>query len=237
MDAEMKMNGTPNPTPDAMEQGNNLTPEAKIGRLYALLQSYERQAKAGKAGRQIVGLNLGKQLYDLRAQAEVVQGGTTFDSTMKTLEIPRRTAYNWIKRYKVSAGLHVPAAPAPAACIGLDLWSPRDKQTRKLAQRMCRAATRMCLLTFDLANGGQNADKSEQWASGCRTREELAEMVSNLQRVKRALDTTLPIVESMLEATDQEKKSRATWDALPEDERRRRAAGLDAEQAIPATVN
>jgi hypothetical protein len=65
--------------------------------LYAKYQNAEGCAKESNEARRNAGLALGKALYDLRAQAEVVPGGTTFDLQLKGVNVPRRTAYRWIK--------------------------------------------------------------------------------------------------------------------------------------------
>jgi hypothetical protein len=54
------------------------------------------------------GLDFGKKLFELRASAEVVQGGTTFSSSLDEAKIPRRTAYYWIHSYEISIGVREP---------------------------------------------------------------------------------------------------------------------------------
>jgi hypothetical protein len=51
------------------------------------------------------GLAFGQRLYELRAHSEVVQGGTTFTSSLDKAGIPRRTAHYWIQNYEVSIGV------------------------------------------------------------------------------------------------------------------------------------
>jgi hypothetical protein len=72
------------------------------------------------------------------------------------------------------------------------------RQNRHLAQKMLRAARSMAGHSGKLADGGLNKDKVEAWAQGCRDRKELKGMVDDLQRVKRAVDSALPILETML---------------------------------------
>jgi hypothetical protein len=57
------------------------------------------------------GLDFGKKLFDLRAGSEVVQGGTTFGSSLDEAKIPRRTAYYWIHNYEISIGVREPDKP------------------------------------------------------------------------------------------------------------------------------
>ncbi len=54
------------------------------------------------------GLTFGQRLYELRAGSEVVQGGTTFSSSLDAAGIPRRTAYYWIHSYEISIGKREP---------------------------------------------------------------------------------------------------------------------------------
>jgi hypothetical protein len=51
------------------------------------------------------GLAFGQRLYELRAEAEVVQGGTSFYNALKEATIPHSTAYFWIDRYEASVDL------------------------------------------------------------------------------------------------------------------------------------
>jgi len=51
------------------------------------------------------GLAFGQRLYELRANSEVVQGGTTFTSSLDKAGIPRRTAHYWLQNYEVSIGV------------------------------------------------------------------------------------------------------------------------------------
>jgi hypothetical protein len=50
------------------------------------------------------GLFFGKLCYDYRASSEVVRGGTSFQSTLVELGIPKTTAYFWMGRYEESIG-------------------------------------------------------------------------------------------------------------------------------------
>lgn len=77
----------------------------QIKQLYAKFRGAEGIAKSSNAARREAGIALGKALFDLRADAEVVPPGTTFDSTLKSLGIPHRTAYRWIKKYETSVGI------------------------------------------------------------------------------------------------------------------------------------
>jgi hypothetical protein len=56
------------------------------------------------------GLAFGQRLYELRAglKHEVVQGGTTFTSSLDAAGIPRRTAHYWIQNYEISIGERAP---------------------------------------------------------------------------------------------------------------------------------
>jgi hypothetical protein len=184
---------------DEQEQSTSM-----IRDLYAKYQGAEGQAKVSITARRDAGLALGKALFDLRAQAEVVSGGTTFDGTLKSLDIPRRTAYRWIERYELYVGIRR-AKPALEAEVGLPILGLDDclqakPGIRKLVREMARAAKAMNDQTFNLGNGG-NLTKVAMWAEGCKDREELSEMVTRLQQVKRVVDRTLPVLEAMLEAT------------------------------------
>jgi hypothetical protein len=55
------------------------------------------------------GLEFGRLCYNFRKRSKVVSGGTTFDSTLDKLDIPRSSAYRWIARYEESIGVR----PAP----------------------------------------------------------------------------------------------------------------------------
>jgi hypothetical protein len=46
------------------------------------------------------GLTLGRLCCELRDEAEVVQGGTTFRATLAEIGIPKSTAYYWMERYE-----------------------------------------------------------------------------------------------------------------------------------------
>ncbi len=60
------------------------------------------------------GLAFGQRLYELRAESEVVQGGTSFTKALKGAGIPRRTAYHWIHSYEISVGKSKPKLKKPA---------------------------------------------------------------------------------------------------------------------------
>src|SRR5208282_1204516 len=76
------------------------------------VESQEQQIKTTWTALQVAegqlekrGLAFGKALYDFRAASEVVQGGTTFRSTLDKLTIPHSTAYVWIDKYAASIGM------------------------------------------------------------------------------------------------------------------------------------
>jgi hypothetical protein len=87
----------------------SVTPPAPIiEELRAAWQEYQTVEKRGLA--------FGQRLYELRAGSEVVQGGTTFSSSLDKARIPRRTAYYWIDSYEISIEERQKpqVAPAPA---------------------------------------------------------------------------------------------------------------------------
>jgi hypothetical protein len=66
------------------------------------------------------GLDFGRRLYELRAGAEVVQGGTSFTASLDAASIPRRTAYYWIHSYELSIGERKPRTIKPAVIASSD---------------------------------------------------------------------------------------------------------------------
>jgi hypothetical protein len=81
------------------------TPDQVVKKLQAAWSEYQRH------GVDKHGLDFGKKLFDLRAGSEVVQGGTTFASSLDEAKIPRRTAYYWIHNYEISIGVREPDKP------------------------------------------------------------------------------------------------------------------------------
>jgi len=80
------------------------------------------------------GLAFGKKLFDLKAAAEVVQGGTSFSKSLGQAGIPHSTAYFWLEKYAISAGykpLYKKGSPAQQVII------PFDK-TREMALQIIR---------------------------------------------------------------------------------------------------
>jgi hypothetical protein len=179
----------------------------QIRDLYGKYQGAEGQAKSSSAARRDAGLALGKALYDLRAQAEVVSGGTTFDGTLRNLGIPHRTAYRWIKKYEISTGVR-----QPVMCVRKTIGLDPDTTLRKASIKMCRAGRSMREQLIYLGNS--DLLKAQSYAEGCKDRDQLEALVHDLQSVKRILAHILPVVEAVLGATptqDQEEKSWATY--------------------------
>src|SRR5215469_7358784 len=79
--------------------------EARIKALWETCQKDEATATKSR-------LALGKALWELRERSEVVSGGTTFNSTLRTLGIPHKTAYRYMGEYEEYAGIRQ-TAPAP----------------------------------------------------------------------------------------------------------------------------
>jgi transposase-like protein len=69
--------------------------------------------KALAAAQQRPGIEFGRLCFNFRKRSKVVSGGTTFDSTLDKLDIPRSTAYRWIARYEESIGMREKSEPAP----------------------------------------------------------------------------------------------------------------------------
>lgn len=184
--------------------------ENQIRELYAKYQGADGQAKASNAVRREAGLALGKALFDLRAEAAVVSGGTTFDSNLKTLGVPHRTAYRWIKKYELSIGIRrhaeIDLGYGKEAIEGL-FYEPKDplsRHARKAAIQLCADARRMSTKDIDLL---QSPDKAKSIAQGCKDREQLDLLVRDLQEVKRSLDRCLPAIEAVLAATPTEEEA------------------------------
>ena len=177
---------------------NTLT-EKQIQELYATYQAADGQATSSHAARRDAGLALGKALYDLRAQAEVVSGGTTFDSTLKTLGVPHRTAYRWIKKYELSVGIRrsveMTVGDNKKTIHGLYYDGPTSIRDKKFAARLCADAHRMA----DALPPAYKALHIVQ--EGCKDRDQLELLVRDLERAKRSLDTCLPVLKAVLSAT------------------------------------
>ncbi|MGA9508497.1 MAG: hypothetical protein WBV55_07605 [Candidatus Sulfotelmatobacter sp.] len=183
--------------------------ENQIRELYAKYQSADGQAQASNAVRREAGLALGKALFDLRAEAEVVSGGTTFDSTLKTLCVPHRTAYRWIKKYELSIGIRrrveMDLGYGKEAIEGI-YFEPKDPlsvHARKAAIHLCADARRMSTKDINLL---QSPAKAKSIAQGCKDREQLDLLVRDLKEVKRSLDRCLPVIEAVLAATPTEEE-------------------------------
>lgn len=182
--------------------------ENQIREIYARYQGADGQAKTSNAARRDAGLALGKALFDLRADAEVVSGGTTFDGTLKALAIPHRTAYRWIKKYELSVGMRK-RAEVDLGCgkeviegVYYEPTDPLSRAARKTAVKLCADARRMQKDAFLL----QSPDKARRFAQGCKDRDQLALLVHNLQQVKRRIDACLPVIEAVLAATPTEEE-------------------------------
>jgi hypothetical protein len=101
--------------------------EQQVATTWSALSAAESRMRLSVEQRRERGIEFGAACYKLRAQSEVVSGGTTFNATLDKLGIPHRSAYRWIARYEVKAGLRVvtpivepgpeveptPAGPAP----------------------------------------------------------------------------------------------------------------------------
>jgi hypothetical protein len=86
-------------TNNPKNQETNVSNEIEnIKTLWAALQVAEKQLEKR-------GLPFGQALYEYRGKSEVVQGGTTFRSTLDKLGIPHSTAYVWIDKYAASIGM------------------------------------------------------------------------------------------------------------------------------------
>ena len=93
-----------------------MTGQPRQGTLREVWEQYQTwdalSLRASKAHYE-AGLYLGQALYQLRAESEVVSGGTTFRATLESHGIPRATAYRWIARYEKIMGLRVEETVAP----------------------------------------------------------------------------------------------------------------------------
>jgi hypothetical protein len=76
-----------------------------LGKLWEQYQEQERRHKQTSEAKHEAGILLGKELYRLRADSEVVSGGTTFRGTLDQHGIPHSTAYRWIAKYEIEAGI------------------------------------------------------------------------------------------------------------------------------------
>lgn len=200
-----------------------MTRQDQIRELYIKYQGAEGQAKTSNAARRDAGLALGKALYELRAQAEVVSGGTTFDSTLKSLGIPHRTAYRWVAKFEWSVGIR---PPAPAVAVsgrkpdihGLyyDPKDPLSRISRTAALRMCANARLMATKGASLLG---NPSKVAMYAEACKDRDQLDRLVRDLQSVQRAIELSLPVVEAVLAATPTVAEEAAMWARVRAEER------------------
>jgi hypothetical protein len=93
-----------------------------------------------------------------------------------------------------------------------------NKDQRKLAVRMLRAARDMGKRTSSLGNG--NPEKVESYALGCKDPCELEEMIRRLRSVKHILERTLPILDALLAVSPTEKQVADKWARLREEETR-----------------
>ncbi len=195
--------------------------ENQIPELYAKYQGAEGQAKSSNAARREAGLALGKALFDLRAEAEVVSGGTTFDSTLKTLGVPHRTAYRWIKKYELSVGIRSPVdvkVDGETVEVGRLYYDPKDplsRSDRKSAIKLCSEARK---ISCDYLSVLVSPDKAQRCVVACEDREQLELLVQDLEILKRRLDRCLPVIAAVLAATptDEDKvKIAARMRAVP----------------------
>jgi hypothetical protein len=188
------MDVNPNPTATAI----TLIPaaESMIRDLYAKYQGAEGRAKASIAARREAGLALGKALCELRAQAEVVSGGTTFDRTLKSLEIPRRTAYRWVKKYELSVGIKVKPLAIP------DPVHPRvAKRERGILVRVgsaLRGLSSVLERDVNLYAAAQGCLLDD----GHHESEDLPRMISAFEDAKRVIGAAITILKQVQQNTD-----------------------------------
>lgn len=190
---------------------HNATQQNEIQALYATLQDAEKSAKTSTDAKRAAGLALGKALFDLRASSKVVSGGTTFDSTLKTLAIPRRTAYRWIGKYEVTAGIRVQQQARDVLAGSLEdrriLGIDPHRDNRKSAVRLLRSIDQVNRAVMCLAA----PYKVKLAAEGCKDREELEDAIRKLEYAKRSVDRSIPVLRAMLEATRTGEQKAAAW--------------------------
>lgn len=80
----------------------------------------EAETKSAKQG-----VQFGMELYEYRACAEVVPGGTSFNSLLDELGVPHSSAYRWLAKYEESIGKRekvTKPAPVfePAVIVAID---------------------------------------------------------------------------------------------------------------------